>query len=79
MVGVKCLGVGLAIGFIKGLTTAFRMSAVLDAELIKKIPYEPDYDDIAEYVHDHVDELKPFIETEIEYIEETNSANEDEG
>ena len=69
-IGVKCLGVGLAIGFVKGACTGMDMQRDTVNRLMDKIPYEPDCDDIAEYVHDHIDELKPYVEAELEYSEE---------
>lgn len=69
-IGAKCLGIGLAIGFVKGAFTAMEMANQNQARLIEKIPYEPDGDDIGEYVFDHIDELKPLIETTIEEAKE---------
>lgn len=69
-IGAKCLGIGLVIGFFKGVSTMTKMHADTEMELIKKIPYEPDCDNIADYVHDHMDELKPFYEEEKEYRKE---------
>ena len=68
-IGAKCLGIGLLVGFAKGVLTESKMSSRVHSELIKKIPYEPDCDDIAEYIHDHIDELIPYIKAEIEFNE----------
>ena len=68
-VGIKCLATGLLVGFIKGVLTESEIHSREVCKLIDKIPYEPDGDDIAEYVHYHIDELKPYIEAEIEYNE----------
>ena len=69
-IGLKCLGIGLAIGFVKGGMTGMSMQRDTVNRLIDKIPYEPDCDDIADYVHEHLDELKPYYESEIEYAED---------
>lgn len=69
-IGLKCLGLGLVIGFVKGGMTGMDMQRDTVNRLIDKIPYEPDCDDIAEYVHEHLDELKPYYEAEIEYSED---------
>lgn len=69
-IGLKCLGVGLAIGFVKGAFTGIRMQQDTVNQLIDKVPYEPDCDDIGEYVHEHIDELKPYVETELKYSED---------
>ena len=68
-IGLKFLGIGLVIGFVKGAMTGMGMQRDTVNRLIDKIPYEPDCDDIAEYVHEHLDELKPYYEAEIEYSE----------
>lgn len=65
-IGLKCLGVGLLVGFVKGACTGMSMQGDTVSRLIDKIPYEPDCDDIGEYVHEHIDELKPYVETELE-------------
>lgn len=70
-IGAKCLGVGLAIGFIKGAFAMSKSNSIVNSELIKKIPYEPDYDDFADYVQDHMDELKVYYEAEKEFNEES--------
>ena len=69
-IGLKFLGIGLAIGFVKGAMTGVDTQRDTVNRLIDKIPYEPDCDDIAEYVHEHLDELKPYYESEIEYSED---------
>ena len=68
-IGAACLAGGLFVGFVKGVLTQAKMQDRTYSELIKKIPYEPDYDDIGEYVHDHIDELKDYIKEEIEFNE----------
>ena len=68
-IGAKCLAVGLLIGFVKGVVTESEISSRTHSELIKKIPYEPDCDDLADYIHNHIEELKPCIEAELEYSE----------
>lgn len=68
-IGAKCLGIGLAIGFIKGAFSMSKIDRGIHCELIKKIPYEPDYDDFADYVQDHMDELKVYYEAEKEFNE----------
>lgn len=72
-IGAKCLGIGLTIGFIKGAFEAFKMTNQIEAQLIEKIPYTPDCEDVGEYVWDHIDELKPLIETTIEEAKEFES------
>ena len=69
-IGLKFLGIGLVIGFVKGVMTGMDMQRDTVNRLIDKIPYEPGCDDIAEYVHEHLDELKPYYESEIEYSED---------
>jgi hypothetical protein len=68
-IGAKCLAAGLLIGLVKGVLTESKLSASVHSKLIDKIPYEPDCDDIAEYIHDHIDELRPYIEAEVEFSE----------
>ena len=69
-IGLKFLGIGLVIGFVKGAMTGMDMQRNTVNRLIDKIPYEPDCDDIEEYVHEHLDELKPYYESEIEWSED---------
>lgn len=66
--GTTCLAIGLFIGFVKGVCTSDKMHSDTFNKLIEKIPYEPDYNDLFMYVYEHMDELKPFIEAELEYI-----------
>ena len=47
-IGLKCLGIGLAIGFVKGGMTGIDMQRDTVSRLIDKIPHEPDFDDIAD-------------------------------
>ena len=68
-IGLKFLGIGLVIGFVKGAMTGMGMQRDTVNRLMDKIPYEPGCDDIEEYVHEHLDELKPYYEAEIEYSE----------
>ena len=69
-IGLKFLGIGLVIGFVKGAMTGMEMQRDTVNRLMDKIPYEPGCDDIEEYVHEHLDELKPYYESEIEYSED---------
>ena len=69
-IGLKFLGIGLVIGFVKGAMTGMDMQRDTVNRLMDKIPYEPGCDDIAEYVHEHLDELKPYYESEIEWSED---------
>lgn len=69
-IGLKFLGIGLAIGFVKGAMTGMDMQRDTVNRLMGKIPYEPGCDDIEEYVHEHLDELKPYYESEIEWSED---------
>ena len=46
------------IGFIKGVLTSDR----IDCKLIDKIPYEPDPDNIDDWVSNHMDDLKEYYE-----------------
>ena len=62
-VGARCLTVGLFVGFVKGVLTESKMHSEATCRLIDKIPYEPDPENIADYVHEHIDELRPYIET----------------
>ena len=69
-IGLKFLGIGLVIGFVKGAMTGMDMQRDTVNRLMDKIPYEPGCDDIGENVQEHVDELKPYYEAEIEYSED---------
>ena len=69
-IGLKFLGIGLVIGFVKGAISGMETQRDTVIRLIDKIPYEPGCDDIEEYVHEHLDELKPNYEAEIEYSED---------
>ena len=69
-ISLKFLGIGLVIGFAKGAMTGMDMQRDTVNRLMDKIPYEPDCDNIEEYVHEHLDELKPYYEAEIEYSED---------
>lgn len=68
-IGLKCLGAGLLIGCAYGAVQMGKADSEIYAKLVDKIPYEPDCDDIAEYVHDHMDELKGYYEAEKEYLD----------
>ena len=69
-ISLKLLGIGSVIGFAKGAMTGMDMQRDTVNRLMDKIPYEPDCDNIEEYVHEHLDELKPYYEAEIEYSED---------
>ena len=69
-ISLKFLGIGLVVGFVKGAMTGMGMQRDTVNRLMGKIPYEPGCDDIGEYVHEHLDELKPYYEAEIEYSED---------
>lgn len=68
-IGAKCLVVGLSIGFIKGVLTESKLLASAQSKLLDKIPYEPDCDDIMDYICDHIEEFRPYFEAEIKSIE----------
>lgn len=56
-IGIKCLCIGAGVGFVYG----FNRLTDERIELIKKIPYEPDVEDMYDYIETHKDD-KEFME-----------------
>lgn len=60
-IGAKCLGIGLTVGFIKGVF----MMLDKQADLLERIP--PDDTDFKDYIITHFDEFEDFIKEESKY------------
>ena len=57
IVGAKCLAAGAAIGFVKGAMTIAQINADTMNALISTIPYEPEDEDLSEWVQTHQEEV----------------------
>ena len=65
-IGLACL----AFGFVRGVLMESKINADTMKKMIDKIPYEPDECTIAEYISEHVEELKPIFEAEKQAYED---------
>lgn len=64
-IGVKCLVIGLGVGFIKGVLTTNKLHERNLSAMIDRLP--PEETDCRSYIETHIDEFKPFIKEEMSY------------
>lgn len=64
-VGLACL----AIGFINGVLIESKYHSETMKKMIDKITYEPETIELATYISDHVEELRPLFEGDREAYE----------